>query len=100
MLLTTSAYNGNAALDPAILNGFASDSERNSAVMQVVQGLAYNDPARARRIVDLHVTDPNARAEAERVIEAARYNGGPVRPPAMGIAGGVRAIPPSVVIQR
>lgn len=98
MLLTTSAYNTNAGLDPAILNGFASDSARNSAVMQVVQGMAYNDPARARRLVDLHVTDPSARAQAERMIEAAGNNGGPR--PAMGIAGGVRGIPPSIVIQR
>jgi len=99
MLLTTSAYNSTSELDAAILNGFASDAARDSAVMQVVQGMAYNDPERARRIVDLHVTDPSARAQAERMIEAANNNGRALRP-GVGIAPGMRAVPPSIVMQR
>ena len=99
MLLTTSAYSAPGGLDPGLLNAFGSDSARQLAVMQIVQGLAYNDPARARSIVDSHVTTPEGRAQAERMIEAASNNGGRPRP-GMGIAGGVRAIPPSVVLQR
>ena len=63
---------GNGSLDAGLLNAFSSDAARQQAVMQVVQGLAYNDPARARATVETYLTDPALRAQGERAIEAAR----------------------------
>ena len=63
---------GNGSLDTGLLNAFSSDAARQQAVMQVVQGLAYSDPARARATVETYLTDPALRAQGERAIEAAR----------------------------
>jgi hypothetical protein len=71
-LLTTSAMRAPTGLDARVLNAFASDGARQQAVVQVVQSLAYGDPARARSIADAHLTDAATRAQADRVIEAAR----------------------------
>jgi hypothetical protein len=43
-------------------------------VLQVAQGLAYNDLARARTVVDGYLTDPALRAQGERLLDAARNN--------------------------
>jgi len=67
----STATQRSGVLDTSVLNAFTSDSARQQAVMQVVQGLAYNDPARARAVVD-GFTDPSLRAEAERVLANTR----------------------------
>jgi hypothetical protein len=86
-LLTASALRGPNGLDARVLNAFASDGARSQAVMQVVQNLAYSDPTRARSIADAHLADAATRAQAERVLEAARNN--PQRgQSAFGISGG------------
>jgi hypothetical protein len=71
-LLTATTMRGPGGLDASLLNAFASDRARQAAVLQLVQGLAYSDAARARAIADAHLGDPNLRAQAERVIDAAR----------------------------
>jgi hypothetical protein len=73
-LLTASALRSPAGLDARVLNGFASETARQQAVMQVVQSLAYADAARARSIADANLTDAAMRAQVERVLEAARNN--------------------------
>ena len=73
-LLTASAMRSPAGLDARVLNGFASETARQQAVMQVVQSLAYADAARARSIADANLTDAAMRAQVERVLEAARNN--------------------------
>jgi hypothetical protein len=45
--------------------------------MQLVQGFAYNDPARARTLVDAYDTEPAARTHAERILETAANGGQP-----------------------
>ena len=79
-VLTNTAMQKAGALDTALLNAFTSDAARQQAVLQVVQGLAYNDPARARTVIDGYLTDPSLRAQAERVLDAAR-NDSRQRPP-------------------
>ncbi|HJR71527.1 MAG TPA: hypothetical protein VKA43_15905, partial [Gammaproteobacteria bacterium] len=69
--------------DVGLLNAFSSDQTRQAAVLGIVQGLAYDDPARARTIADAHLNDPNVRAQAERIIDAGRN--GPRRPIGVGI---------------
>ena len=59
-------------LDLGLLSAFTSDTERQRAVLQLVQGLAYRDPGRALAIADANLTTPALREQAERVIEAAR----------------------------
>ena len=71
-VLATTAMQRPGALDTALLNAFTSDAARQQAVLQVVQGLAYNDPPRARTIVDAYLTDPSLRAQAERMLDASR----------------------------
>lgn len=71
-VLQATVSRGPSGLDTRVLNAFASEAARQQAVMQVVQGLAYADPARARSIADAHLTDAAIHAQAERVIEAAR----------------------------
>jgi hypothetical protein len=71
-LLTTAAQRTPGAIDARTLNGFASDGARQQAVMQVVNFLAYQDPAKARTVIDAYLTEPSQRAQAERMLEAAR----------------------------
>jgi hypothetical protein len=70
-VLVNAAMQKSGALDPGLLNAFTSDAARQQAVLQVVQGVAYNDPARARAVVD-GLTDPSLRAQGERMLDAAR----------------------------
>lgn len=110
-LLTQSLNGGPSGLDTSLLNAFASEATKQAAVMQVVQILAFYDPAQARSFVDAYVVDPRFREHAERMIETARNNGGPrrpvlgsasgvrVAPPAMGVAPGMRVAPPTIVIE-
>jgi len=79
----SNAVQRSGALDTSVLNAFSSDAARQQAVMQAVQGLAYNDPARARAVVD-GFTDPSLRAEAERVLANTRQQ----RPLPIGISVG------------
>ncbi|HEX7236234.1 MAG TPA: hypothetical protein VF405_04675 [Gammaproteobacteria bacterium] len=72
-VLVNSAMQSSGALDTGLLNAFASDAARQQAVVQVVSGLAYNDPARARAVVD-GLMDPALRAQADRALDAARNN--------------------------
>jgi len=78
-VLVNSAMQKSGALDPALMNAFTSDAARQQAVLQVVGGLAYNDPARARAVVD-GLTDPSLRAQAERTLDSARNGIGQRRP--------------------
>ncbi len=71
-LLTTAASQRSGGLDPGMLNGFSSDSARQQAVLQVVQGLAQRDPAAARAVVNGYLTEPSLRAQAERMLDAGR----------------------------
>jgi len=71
-MLQATISRGNGGIDTGLLNAFTSDAARQQAVMQVVQGLAYNDPARARAAVETYLTDPALRAQGERAIDAAR----------------------------
>jgi hypothetical protein len=82
-LLAATTMRGPGGPDASLLNAFASDRARQTAVLQVVQGLAYGDSARARGIADAHLSDPGLRAQAERVIDAARN--GPRRPIGFGV---------------
>jgi hypothetical protein len=75
--LLTATARSPSGLDTRVLNGFASETAQQQAVMQVVQFLAYADPPRARAAVDAHLTDPALRVQAERVLEAARNNAPP-----------------------
>jgi hypothetical protein len=72
MLLTAAAQDASSALDGRVLNAFGSEAARQQAVLQVVQTLAYADATRARTIADTHLTEPAFRAQADRMIEAAR----------------------------
>jgi hypothetical protein len=76
-VLTTSAMQTSGDLDSTVLSAFASPPTQQSAVLQVVQQMAYRDPAKARAITATHL-DANFRAQAETMIEAAR-NGQPPR---------------------
>jgi hypothetical protein len=73
-LLTTTAQRTPGTIDPRSLNGFSSEATRQRAVMQVVNTLAYQDPAKARTVIDGYLTDPALRAQAESVLDAARNN--------------------------
>lgn len=86
-LLTATTTRGSDGPDASLLNAFSSDQARQRAVLQVVQGLAYSDTARARAVADAHLGDPNLRAQAERVIEAARN--GPRGPIGFGVTQSV-----------
>jgi hypothetical protein len=86
-MLQATVSRGNSGLDTGLLNAFTSDAARQQAVLQVVQGLAYNDPARARAAVETYLTDPSLRAQGERVIDAARNDPRRGSPPF--IPGGV-----------
>jgi hypothetical protein len=77
-LLRATTLQGYGGPDASLLNAFSSDQTRQRAVLQIVQGLAYDDAARARAIADTNLGDPGLRAQAERIIEAARN--GPRRP--------------------
>jgi hypothetical protein len=91
-VLTTSVMQrGQDTVDAGLLNAFASPQSRQGAVMQIVQGLAYGDPAKARAIADAHL-DPAARAQAERMIEAARNQSGR----AVSFGGPPVMLPPGV----
>jgi hypothetical protein len=79
-ILQTAVSRGDGGLDTGLLNAFTTDSARQQAVLHVVQGLAWNDPARARAVIDGYLTDPSLRAQAERVLEAQRNDTRP-RPP-------------------
>jgi hypothetical protein len=81
-MLQATVSRGSSGLDTGLLNAFTSDTARQQAVLQVVQGLAYNDPARARAAVEGYLTDPSLRAQGERVLDAARKD--PRRSPAFG----------------
>ena len=70
--LLTATARTQRALDARVLNGFASETAQQQAVLQVVQFLAYVDAPRARATVDAHLTDPALREQAERALEAAR----------------------------
>jgi hypothetical protein len=72
-ILQTTVSQG-SGLDAGLLNAFTSDAARQQAVLQVAQGLAYNDLARARTVVDGYLTDPALRAQGERLLDAARNN--------------------------
>ena len=80
-ILTTTVFRGNGGLDTGLLNAFSTDSARQQAVLQVVQAMAYRNPAEARTLIDAHLTDPALHAQAERTLEAAR-NDSRQRPPA------------------
>jgi hypothetical protein len=62
-------------MDLSVLNAFASAQAQQMAVLQAVQVLAYNDPAKARSIADAHL-DSASRTQAERMIDAARNQQG------------------------
>ncbi len=71
-VLTTTAVRRSGGLDTGLLNAFSSDSARQQAVLQVVQGLAHRDPAGARGVVDTYLTDPSLRAQGEYMLDAVR----------------------------
>jgi hypothetical protein len=71
-VLMTTALQRPGGLDAGLLNALSSESARQQAVLQVVQGLAYRDPARARGVVDTYLTDPSLRAQGERMLDEAR----------------------------
>jgi hypothetical protein len=71
-LLTMTAYGAPSALDPVILNAFASEASRQRAVLQAVQGLARLDQMRARAVADRYLSDPGLRAQAEQALNAER----------------------------
>lgn len=99
-ILATTANRTSSGLDSSVLNAFASEGTRQQAVLQVVQSLAYGNPARAQTIAETHLTDPGFRAQAERVLDAAR-NGGPQRPPiSLGANDGIYIVPPARTLQR
>jgi hypothetical protein len=92
-VLMASAMQPGNNIDGTLLNAFASPQSRQSAVLQIVQGFAYSDPAKARMIGDTHL-DPALRPQVERMIEAAR-NQSPY-PINIGVTQGVapaRAVP-------
>lgn len=99
VLTTTVMQRGQGTVDVGLLNAFASPQTRQGAVMQIVQGLAYGDPAKARAIADAHL-DPAFRTQAERMIEAARnqpgravnFGGPPVMMP-MGVSPAQVVVP-------
>lgn len=74
VLMASVMQRGNS-IDPALVSAFASPQARQTAVLQIVQGVAHSDPAKARAIADAHL-DPASRARAERMIEAARSQPG------------------------
>jgi hypothetical protein len=95
MLLATTASRTQSGLDASLLSGFTSDGARQRAVLQVLQGVAYGNPARAQAIADAYLTDPALRAQAERVLDAARNNPRPQN--GFGVPtlqDGVRVVPP------
>ena len=81
-------------LDLGLLSAFTSDTERQRAVLQLVQGLAYRDPGRALAIADANLTTPALREQAERVIEAARESSGSVQTTVDRIRAWPPALPP------
>jgi hypothetical protein len=94
-LLTTSATQTSGNLDSVVLNAFASPQTQQVAVLQVVQQVAFRDPAKARAIADAHLA-PTFRSQAERMIEGARNMrpiGGPANiiTPVQGVAPALRA---------
>jgi hypothetical protein len=85
VLMASATQRGNS-IDSGLLSAFASPQARQTAVLQIVQGLAYSDPAKARAIADAHL-DPTFRAQAERMIEATRnQQGGAIT---FGVAQGI-----------
>jgi hypothetical protein len=93
-LLTATVHRASGGLDARVLSAFASETAKQQAVLQVVQGLAYADPARARTIADTHLTDAALRANAERVIEAAK-NGPPQSQASFGTVNMISPAPAS-----
>jgi hypothetical protein len=91
-VLAASAQRRSGNLDATVLNAFASSQAQQTAVLQVVQQLAYSDPAKARTIADVHL-DPTFRVQAERMIEAARN-----QPPRPLDVGPTNAVIPTQVI--
>jgi hypothetical protein len=79
--MLTAVPRGGGGLDTGLLNAFTSDVARQQAVLQLVQGMAYTDAARARSAVETYLTDPTLRAQAERTIEAARNDPNRGSPP-------------------
>jgi hypothetical protein len=85
VLMASATQRGNS-IDSGLLSAFASPQARQTAVWQIVQRLAYSDPAKARAIADAHL-DPTFRAQAERMMEATRnQQGGAIT---FGVAQGI-----------
>jgi hypothetical protein len=76
VLLTMAPAPATSSLDSGLLNAFSSETARQQAVLQTVQRIAYVDQQRARALADTHITDPELRAQAQRVIDAARDQSG------------------------
>jgi hypothetical protein len=93
-VLTVSAMQRESTLDAALLNAFTSSDARQTAVLQVVQGLAFADPMKARAIADAHL-DPPFREQVDRMIEAARNQ--PGRAVGLGVAQGAAPSMPGAV---
>jgi hypothetical protein len=63
-LLTATAATG--AFDPALLDAMTSDVTRQQTVSRVVLQLARSDQARARELMNTHLTDPALRQQVEQ----------------------------------
>jgi hypothetical protein len=74
-VLTATTMQRAGNVDAGLLNAFASPQAQQTALLQVVQSVAFTDPAKARTIADAHL-DPTFRAQAERMIDAARSQRG------------------------
>lgn len=92
-VLMASAMQPGNNIDATVLSAFASAQARQTAVLQIVQGFARSDPAKARALADAHL-EPAFRANAERMIEAA---GNPSGRPPMGVVG-IQGVAPGQVV--
>jgi hypothetical protein len=87
VLIASVMQRGGSTIDAGLLNAFASSQAQQTAVLQVVQQVAYSgDATRARTLADAHLEAP-FRDQAERMMEAARNQ--PRYPLNIGVSQGI-----------
>ncbi len=83
------------APDPTLLAAFSNERTRQAALTAPIFMTARTDPAAAHRMVDRYLSDPEIRAQAERMIDAAEH--GALTGPAVAFDTNGAAMPRLVV---
>ena len=62
--------------DASLLALFSSDKSRQEAVSRTIYSIGRNDPERARRLLDEHISLPGVRSQVEEWLDRQQQLGG------------------------